>query len=68
MHADTLDAKTVKSHQGNMYAQIFATRFGWHRAFPMKAKSEAHKAASPLFARDGVPINMAMDGSKEQTL
>jgi hypothetical protein len=25
MHTDTLDAKTVKSHQGNMCAQIFAT-------------------------------------------
>jgi hypothetical protein len=34
----------------------------------MKAKSEAHEVASLIFARDGVPINMVMDGSKEQTL
>jgi hypothetical protein len=68
MCADTLDAKTVKSHRGNICAQIFATRFGWHRAFPMKAKLEAHEAVSLLFARDGAPINMVMDGSKEQTL
>jgi hypothetical protein len=54
--------------QEDACAQIFATQFGWHRAFPMKAKSEAHEAASLLFPRDGVPINMVMDGSKEQTL
>jgi hypothetical protein len=34
----------------------------------MKAKLEAHEAVSLLFARDGAPINMVMDGSKEQTL
>jgi hypothetical protein len=67
MHTDTLDAKKVKSHRGNTHAQIFATRFGWHRAFPMKAESEAHEAVWLLFARDGAPINMVMDGSKEQT-
>jgi hypothetical protein len=60
MCADTLDAKKVKSHQGNTHAQIFATQFGWHRAFPMKAKLEAHKAVLLLFARDGVPVNMVM--------
>jgi hypothetical protein len=68
MHADTLDAKSVTSKRGNKYAQIFATRFGWYRAFPMKAKSEAHEAASLLFTRDGVPNVMVMDGAKEQTL
>jgi hypothetical protein len=34
----------------------------------MKAKSEAHEAASLLFARDGAPNAMAMDGAKEQML
>ena len=68
MYTDTLDAKTVTSKRGNKYAQIFATRFGWYRAFPLKAKSEAHEAVSILFARDGVPNVMVMDGAREQTL
>ncbi len=68
MYTDTLDAKTVTSKRGNKYAQIFATRFGWYRAFPLKQKSEAHEAVSILFARDGVPNTMVMDGAREQTL
>ena len=63
-----LDAKTVTSKGGNRYVQIFATRFGWYRAFPLKTKSEAHKAVSILFARDGEPNRMVMDGAREQTL
>jgi hypothetical protein len=48
---DALDAKTVTSMQENKHAQIFATRFGWCRTFPLKAsKSEAHEAVSTLFA------------------
>ena len=68
MYTDTLDAKTVLCKRGNKYAQVFATRFGWYRAFPLKTKSEAHEAVSILFARDGVPNNMVMDGAREQTL
>ena len=68
MYTDTLDAKTVLSKRGNKYAQVFATRFGWYRAFPLKTKSAAHEAVSILFARDGVPNIMVMDGAKEQTL
>ena len=57
------------SKRGNKYAQVFATRFGWYRgAFPLKTKSEAHEAVSILFARDGVPNTIVMDGVKEQTL
>jgi hypothetical protein len=64
-YTDTLDAKTVVSKGGNKYAQIFATCFGWYRAFPIKAKSEAHLGLSTLFARDRVPNVMVMDGAKE---
>ena len=67
MCADTLDAKTVTSKRGNKHAQIFATRFRWHQAFPLKTKSEVREAVSTLFARDGVPNFMVMDGAKEQT-
>ena len=34
----------------------------------MKLKSDAHKTVSLLFQRDGVPLDIIMDGSKEQTL
>jgi len=34
----------------------------------MKLKSDAHNSLSLLFQRDGVPLKMIMDGSKEQTL
>ena len=64
MHADTLDAKNVTSKRGNKHAQIFATQFGWHRGFPLKAKSEAHEAVSVLLARGGLPNAMVMDGAK----
>jgi hypothetical protein len=66
MYMDTLDAKTVVSKRGNMYAQIFATRLGWYWAFPIKAKSDAQSALSTLFARDGVLNVMVMNGAKEQ--
>ncbi len=62
---DTLIAGTT-SLQGNKYAQVFATSFGWSRAFPMQHKSDAHEALSLLFQRDGVPPACIVDGSKEQ--
>ncbi len=34
----------------------------------MKTKGEAHKTLSLMFQREGVPLSMVMDGSKEQTL
>ena len=64
---DTLLAGT-KSKRGNKYAEIFVTKFGWSRAFPMAKKGDAHEALSLLFRRDGVPPKMIVDGSKEQTL
>ena len=54
------------SKRGNKYAEIFATDFGWARAYPMKRKGEAHEALSLLFQRTGVPDNLIVDGSKEQ--
>jgi hypothetical protein len=68
MYMDTLDAKTVMSKWGNKDAQIFATIFGWHWAFRIKSKADAHLGLSTLFARDGVPNIMVMDGAKEQVL
>jgi len=47
---------------------VFCSSNGWTRAFLMKSKSEAHEALSLLFARDGVPAMMIMDGAREQAM
>ena len=65
--SDTLTSKT-KSRRGNLRAQVCGTRNAWTRAFPMKKKSEAHETLSLLFARDGVPPSIIVDGAKEQIL
>ncbi len=64
---DTLISGTV-SKRGNKCSQVFATSYGWSRNMPMKTKGEAHYALDQLFKRDGVPPEMVMDGSKEQTM
>ena len=67
MFTDTLESRVVSWKRQNRYAQVFATRFGWVRVYPMKRKSEAHEGLSLLAQRDGVPPVLIMDGSKEQT-
>ena len=67
MFSDTLESK-VKSSRGNKYAQVFTTRFGWSRAFPMAKKSDAHEGLSLLLAHDGAPPAIIVNGSKEQTM
>ena len=64
---DTFLALT-KSKRGNKYVEVFVTNFGWLRAFPMAKNGDAHKALSLLFQRDGVPLKMIFDVSKENTL
>ena len=65
LFTDTMFAGTP-SRGGNKCAPVYASSFGWARAYPMKRKGEAHKSLSTLFHRDGVPPTMIMDGSKEQ--
>ena len=67
VYTDTLESKTKSWHRQNRYAQIFVTRFGWTRVYPMKRKADAHEGLSLMFQRDGVPPVIIMDGSKEQT-
>ena len=50
------------------YVEVFVTKFGWSRAFPMEKKGIPYKDISLLFQRDGVPPKMIVDGSKEHTL
>ena len=68
MFTDTLQAKTVSWFRQNKYAQVFATRFGWVRVYPMRKKSDAHEGLSLMAKRDGVPHTIVMDNSKEQTM
>ena len=68
MFTDTLESRVLSWHRCNQYAQVFATKFGWVHAFPMKRKSDAHEGLSLLAQQDGIPPLLVMDGSKEQTL
>ena len=68
MFTDTLESKVTSWHRKNRYAQVFATRFGWVRVFPMRTKSAAHEGLSLLAQRDGVPPVLVMDGAREQTM
>ena len=67
LYTDTLESG-IASHRGNNYALVFAHRNTWCKACPMKTKGQAHEALSLLFAQEGVPNKMIMDGSKEQTM
>jgi hypothetical protein len=49
-------------------AQIFATDFGWSQSYPMLCKGKAHEALGLLFAREGVPPKLIVDGAKETKL
>ena len=65
LFTDTLFAGTV-SKRGNKCSQIFGTSFGWARAYPMQAKSQAPEALRLLFRHVGVPPRIIADHSKEQ--
>lgn len=68
VYSDTLESKEVSWFRKNRYAQIFTTRYGWTRVYPMRKKSEAHEGLSKMAQQDGVPPVLIVDGSKEQTL
>lgn len=57
---------SVKSINGNMGAQVYATDFGWSRVMPHKKESLNHETLSLLFSRDGVPEAMVSDGARSQ--
>ena len=56
--SDTMFASTV-SRRGNRCEQVYATDFGWARAFPMASRYEAHETMSLLFPRD-CPASLLM--------
>ena len=67
LFTNTLESGIV-SHRGNNYAEVFVHRNTWRKAYPMKTKAQVHEALSLLFAQEGIPNKMIMDGSKEQTI
>ena len=68
MYTDTSESHVVSWFCRNRYTQVLATHFGWVQVFLMCTKSEAHEPLSLLAKCEGVPPQMIMDGSKEQTL
>jgi hypothetical protein len=66
--SDTLEAKTQSWFRKNRYAQVFSTSFQFVRAYPMKAKSDAHHALDLFAHQVGAPPSLIMDGSKEQQM
>ena len=64
LYFQTVFVSTV-SRRSNRCAQVYATDFGWARAFPMASRSEAHETLSLLFVRDGVPPTCICDNARE---
>ena len=62
--SDTMLANTV-SRRGNRYAQVYATGFGWARAFPMASRSEAYETLLLVFAWDDVLPTCICNNDKE---
>ena len=63
---DTMFAKTKSWFRKNKMAQVFTTNFGWKRAYPMEAKSDAYKQLRKVFQDVGVPNLIVVDHAKEQ--
>ena len=62
--SDTMFASTM-SRRGNRCAQVYATNFGWSKAFPMASRSETHETLLLLFVKDGVAPTCICDNAKE---
>ena len=53
------------TRRGNRFAQVYATNFGWVRAFPVASISEAHETLSILFVTDVVLQDFIHNNAKE---
>ena len=65
MYLDTMKA-SIRSRNGNKYAQVYCTRSSWTLVILMQSKSDAHETLSMLSSRHGIPNIMIVDGAKEQ--
>lgn len=55
------------SLEGNRCCQIYASKFQWCRAFPMKSKGDAHLTQDKLFRTVGLPTAIIPDYALELT-
>ena len=60
---DTMFAN-IKSLRGNKCCEIYATDFGWSRAFPMAKESDAHATLDLFLSRYGIPEALVSDNAK----
>ena len=55
------------SLEGNKCCQIYASKFQWCRAFPMRSKGDAHLTQDKLFRTVGIPTAIIPDYALELT-
>ena len=57
----------VKSLYGNQYAQVFFNGTYFAEIYPMDKKADAGQALKTFMMELGVPEELTVDGSREQT-
>ena len=65
VYTDTMNAR-VKLIHGNRYGQLFATKDFFVNVYLMKSKRYCGDTLHEFFSDYGVPLNMTLDGSKNQ--
>jgi Reverse transcriptase (RNA-dependent DNA polymerase) len=60
---DNMKSKT-KSLRGNTCCEIYATDFGWSRAFPLQKESDVHESLDLFLGRYGIPEALVSDNAK----
>jgi hypothetical protein len=64
---DTMDGR-VKSLDGNRYGQVFSNGTFFAEIYPMARKKDAGQALKTFVLELGVPEELTVDGSKQQTM
>jgi hypothetical protein len=64
--SDTMDGR-VKSLDGNQYTQVFSNGGFFAEVYPMARKADAGLALKSFIMEFGVPEDLTIDGSKEQS-
>jgi hypothetical protein len=64
--SDTMDGR-VKSLDGNRYGQVFSNGAYFAEIYPMASKKDAGQALKTFVLELGVPAELTIDGSMEQT-
>ena len=63
---DNMDGQ-VKSLDGNRYAHLFSNETYFDETYPMAKKADAGQALKTFIVELGVPEELTVDGSKEQS-